>query len=964
MKKLVLSILALIPSLCAAQQTIAPFQTSYGNFTQGIQFQGSFGILGQCWISTGTGNQWGSCPGGLAGVAPDGLSPAGIIVSGRVAAQSALFSLGATAQFFAPSTVAGANQSLQNFTAFSNLTSGFDIVGDSTWYMDNAHGATDFTLTAGYKVASALNMPLSQNVAIPGAGAADCFPFMITPNNISPGPGYGTVPSGQGWSILSLGINNWGVGTGTNPTQTYSSMMLACGEWLGIARKYKVMATDPVVGGIGSVLAGGFASNANLINGGAIATANGATDTITIATTGNALHLLYGVFVPGAVISANYVSGGSVTGTAGQGCFVNTFNNSSTVAATVVLTGTNSLAGAALAFHLGGAGGTGATAAPTTAVLSSGSATCSGTITISSLLGLGGPAGAPVAQASVTIDGSTPGVNPTLFGQAVGGFNFSSIINQNGVNGPGVSSIMDATYPVTAGTHTIVVTTQNTSPFVIGGSLSQGALGQNPPAVAIGGVLHQNLCASDSGTAAYDTLNQTLATTLQADGIIAPYINDRAAVGCNVSDGTVGNAGMSGNPTTMPDGTVSLGSTSVGAHPNNVGYELRAQAFKQGMLMTGQATQGTNFYSSVQADSHAQPVQTSLVNLGWTMPAHCLSFVNSCAWPLFSGYNHVNNAGVAGILPWHVYFDGNNSVWNFSTSPIVNALNGTTPQAGKEVSITDQIGFRITGLTNGKQTLYMMGNGSGTEYRIPAVGTQELIPLFVDSHPAFAASLAFNMAFSLNTTALTGNVATMTFNYPYATTLGGEYSVIGFCNGASPFTVAAPANFDVTRNGYQWPFANTANFDTTTSTCIEDEVYYNSAQSAWQTMPYANVLRANTFTKQQTMPAPKITGVGCNSPTTYATTDGSACNTLPLPLKITNSITPAAVTASQCNEQTFTYTGLLTTQQVSVSPPAALGIHIWISYARASAGNTLAISFCGDATSGTPPSGNYIAVAY
>lgn len=84
MKKLVLSILALTSSLCAAQQTIAPFKTPYGNFTQGIQFNGDFGTLGQCWVASGGGSQWGTCPGGLAGVSPDGLSPAGIIVAGNV----------------------------------------------------------------------------------------------------------------------------------------------------------------------------------------------------------------------------------------------------------------------------------------------------------------------------------------------------------------------------------------------------------------------------------------------------------------------------------------------------------------------------------------------------------------------------------------------------------------------------------------------------------------------------------------------------------------------------------------------------------------------------------------------------------------------------------------------------------------------------------------------------------------
>lgn len=90
------------------------------------------------------------------------------------------------------------------------------------------------------------------------------------------------------------------------------------------------------------------------------------------------------------------------------------------------------------------------------------------------------------------------------------------------------------------------------------------------------------------------------------------------------------------------------------------------------------------------------------------------------------------------------------------------------------------------------------------------------------------------------------------------------------------------------------------------------------------------------------------------------TTTSSSCAA---PLKISNSITPAAATASQCVEQTFTYTGLATGQQVNVSAPA-LGAHIWIGNNRVSTTNTLAIDFCADATAGTPASGTYIAVAF
>jgi hypothetical protein len=75
------------------------------------------------------------------------------------------------------------------------------------------------------------------------------------------------------------------------------------------------------------------------------------------------------------------------------------------------------------------------------------------------------------------------------------------------------------------------------------------------------------------------------------------------------------------------------------------------------------------------------------------------------------------------------------------------------------------------------------------------------------------------------------------------------------------------------------------------------------------------------------------------------------------------SLTPDAVTASACTEQTFTVAGLAASSAIIVSPPSNLGTHIWISYSRATTTNTLAISFCGDATSGTPPSGTYVVAA-
>jgi hypothetical protein len=86
------------------------------------------------------------------------------------------------------------------------------------------------------------------------------------------------------------------------------------------------------------------------------------------------------------VASGSYTSGGSITGSAGQTCTVSGFNNGNTGgAATVTLTGTNTIAGGtSLSITNTGYGSTGAA---TTATLGNGTATCSGTATIATVLG-------------------------------------------------------------------------------------------------------------------------------------------------------------------------------------------------------------------------------------------------------------------------------------------------------------------------------------------------------------------------------------------------------------------------------------------------------------------------------------------------------------------------------------------------------------------------------------------------
>jgi len=155
----------------------------------------------------------------------------------------------------------------------------------------------------------------------------------------------------------------------------------------------------------------------------------------------------------------------------------------------------------------------------------------------------------------------------------------------------------------------------------------------------------------------------------------------------------------------------------------------------------------------------------------------------------------------------------------------------------------------------------------------------------------------------------------------------------------------------------------------------------------WYLQSYAST---GTTAQTITMSAFTGTGQGCSFASGTLTTAGLTCNvifdaglaanipilgtnaskqliasTATLPVKVSNSITPAAVTASTCAEQTFTYTGFATGQGVSVSAPAAMGAHVWINGGpRVSATNTLAITWCADATGGTPAAGTYIAVAF
>jgi Big-like domain-containing protein len=99
--------------------------------------------------------------------------------------------------------------------------------------------------------------------------------------------------------------------------------------------------------------------------------------------------------------SPTYTSGGTIVGSTGQSCSLSNFNGVSGATATVSLTGTNTIAsGTVLSITDEGSGGT---IPPTTATLSNGTASCSGTANVSTVLNNTLGSGQTVIGAAATV---------------------------------------------------------------------------------------------------------------------------------------------------------------------------------------------------------------------------------------------------------------------------------------------------------------------------------------------------------------------------------------------------------------------------------------------------------------------------------------------------------------------------------------------------------------------------------
>lgn len=176
---------------------------------------------------------------------------------------------------------------------------------------------------------------------------------------------------------LALPVVKYGASTvvndGVSQTLSASSANSVIGE-------LRYTLSSPVAGSIigtfgGASLAGAPASFAS------------STRNPTVTSTSSSQNLsLSTSFSATGIASGTYTSGGVITGTVGQTCTLATFNNGNTGATgTVALTGTNVIAGSTALVITNT--GFGSTSAATTATLGSGTATCSGTATIATVLG-------------------------------------------------------------------------------------------------------------------------------------------------------------------------------------------------------------------------------------------------------------------------------------------------------------------------------------------------------------------------------------------------------------------------------------------------------------------------------------------------------------------------------------------------------------------------------------------------
>ncbi len=204
-------------------------------------------------------------------------------------------------------------------------------------------------------------------------------------------------------------------------------------------------------------------------SGGTITGSSGQTCNLSNFAAGNASGIdpTYSV----ATNSPTYTSGGAITGNAGQTCSLSNFNGVTGATATVVLTGTDTIAsGTHLSITSEGSGGI---TPPTTATLGNGTATCSGTASVITALINNTGLGFSVvgAAATVTLTGANTIAAGTHLNVTASGYGATTPPTTATLSN-GTATCSGTANVITALTGTGVFTAQNPGSTTVFGSVS------------------------------------------------------------------------------------------------------------------------------------------------------------------------------------------------------------------------------------------------------------------------------------------------------------------------------------------------------------------------------------------------------------------------------------------------------------------------------------------------------------
>jgi hypothetical protein len=260
------------------------------------------------------------------------------------------------------------------------------------------------------------------------------------------------------------------------------------------------------------------------------------------------------------------------------------------------------------------------------------------------------------------------------------GFNGQTINTQHSLT----QTAFGTRYPLTgSGSHTYTVTvgtagSGNAFTFLWMGSpapvppVSLGGETQNPPRMAIAGVIRQEGDAQSATTAAYNALAISVPTELSADGAFAFPVNVRAFVGLDFAT-----LDSDMRAATLPNGLVTATSTNPGLHPNG--------SISNGVMVGGSRHIADAFLATMPPPNQGQ---------GTTTPTWLQNLGNGADGALLNA-----NGNLSGIK-WYTNFTvpfGNTITVNSNVGLVVHATGACT----------------IAGTINGRGQDFTAGSGYG-----------------------------------------------------------------------------------------------------------------------------------------------------------------------------------------------------------------------------------------------------------